>query len=89
MPPFSKTSTPNRHLVAYDWNGNVDPTFTAQADTAEGPTTIMAGPNGLYVGGNFRNTMDKHPSAGCWPCTNKSPVPNFFHPGLVIFPALP
>ena len=88
MPPFSDTSTPNRHLVAYDLQGNVDPTFTAQADTAEGPTTMIAGPHGLYVGGNFKNILDQHPSAHCWPCTDKRSVGTAFHPGLALFPAL-
>ena len=59
--------TPHRHLVAFDARGErqagnpskftcnsvVDPTFTAQADTSEGPFTAFIGVNRLYVGGNF------------------------------------
>ena len=89
MPPFSKSAGPHRHLVAYDFNGNPDHTWTPQADTAEGPTTLLAGPNGLYLGGNLRHTMDKHPSAHCWPCTQGSNEPRHFHPGFAIFPAVP
>jgi hypothetical protein len=89
MPPFSKTSGPHRHLVAYDYNGKIDPTWTPQADTAEGPTTLLAGPNALYLGGNFRKILEKHPSAHCWPCTEKKSVETVFHPGFAMFPAIP
>jgi hypothetical protein len=88
MPPYSDTRTPNRHLVAYDHNGNIDPTFTPQADTAEGPTTMIVGPHALYLGGNFRTILDVHPSAHCWPCTQKRSVVSTFHPGLALFPAI-
>jgi hypothetical protein len=57
-----------------------DPTFTAQADTSEGPSHMLAGPHALYVGGNFRNTLDKHKNDGGTP---------IFHPGFAMFPALP
>ena len=74
--------------MAYDHDGNVDPTFTAQADTPEGPTTMIVGPHALYVGGNFKHTLDQNPSAHCWPCTTKRSVPSTFHPGFALFPAL-
>ena len=57
--------TPRRHLVAFDVRGEVDsagkntgkavldPSFTAQANTSEGPYTIHLGANRMYVGGNF------------------------------------
>ncbi|HEV3365148.1 MAG TPA: hypothetical protein VG795_13590 [Acidimicrobiia bacterium] len=89
MPPYSKTAGPHRHLVAYDYNGNIDSTWTPQADTAEGPTTLLAGPDALYLGGNFRQTLEHHPSAHCWPCTEKRSVPTVFHPGFAMFPAIP
>ena len=57
-----------------------DPTFTAQADTAEGPSHMLAGPNFLYVGGNFKNTLDKYAADGGKPT---------FHPGFAMYPALP
>jgi hypothetical protein len=91
FPPFSKDSTPNRHLIAFDHNGIIDPTWTAQADTPEGVTTIFAGPNALYVGGNLKHTLDNHPGAKCWPCEKNSwggqtPI---FHPGFAMYPAKP
>ncbi len=91
MPPYSKDASPHRHLIAFDLQGNEDPTFTAQADTPEGVTTILAGPHALYVGGNLKHILDQHPgvAAGCWPCTEKKAVPTFFHPGFALFPAVP
>jgi hypothetical protein len=56
-----------------------DPKFTAQADTAEGPSHMLAGPNFLYVGGNFKNTLDKYAPDGGKPT---------FHPGFAMFPTL-
>ncbi|MCA1846690.1 MAG: hypothetical protein LC792_26550, partial [Actinobacteria bacterium] len=51
--------TPHRHLAAFDARtGNVDPSFTAQADTPEGPDTALAGASHLYVGGNFTKVAD-------------------------------
>jgi hypothetical protein len=87
--PKDDTARPHRHLVAYNYNGDVDPTWTPQTDTAEGPTTLLAGPNALYLGGNMRNILDHHPAAHCWPCTEKKAVNSVFHPGFAIFPALP
>ncbi|MCA1846339.1 MAG: hypothetical protein LC792_24710, partial [Actinobacteria bacterium] len=46
--------TPHRHLAAFDAStGNVDPTFTAQANSPEGPDVAVVGAAHLYVGGNF------------------------------------
>jgi hypothetical protein len=56
--------TPRRHLVAWDVRGEIvngkntgkailDPSFTAQANTSEGPYAIHLGANRMYVGGNF------------------------------------
>jgi hypothetical protein len=90
FPPYSKDSTPHRHLVAYDLNGNLDKDWTAQADTAEGATTILAGPNALYLGGNMKHTLDEHPGTKCWPCekTQWGASKSFFHPGFALFPAV-
>jgi hypothetical protein len=88
FPPYSKDSTPHRHLVAYTFDGKEDPTWTAQADTPEGPTTMLAGPGALYLGGNFRHTFDKHPGSNCWPCTNWGAADPIFHPGFAMFPAV-
>jgi hypothetical protein len=89
FPPYSQTSTPHRHLVAYDHNGKLDPTWTAQADTAEGVTTILAGPDALYVGGNMKHTLDNHPGVKCWPCQKPQwgAAEATFHPGFAMFPA--
>src|SRR5581483_1924948 len=49
----------NRHIAAWDVNGNpmTGPNgFHGQADTAEGPSFMLAGTNNLYVGGNFFDT---------------------------------
>jgi hypothetical protein len=68
--------TPHRHLAAFDaQNGNVDPSFTAQANTNEGPEVAYAGVHYLYVGGNFREVSD-------------TPGANYrSQPGLAIYPA--
>jgi hypothetical protein len=67
---------PHRHLAAFDaQTGNVDPSFTAQADTNEGPDEAYAGVRYLYVGGNFRKVSD-------------TPGANYrAQPGLAIYPA--
>jgi hypothetical protein len=67
---------PHRHLAAFDaQNGNVDASFTAQADTNEGPDVAYAGARYLYVGGNFRKVSD-------------TPGANYRgQPGLAIYPA--
>jgi hypothetical protein len=68
--------TPHRHLAAFDaQTGNVDPSFTAQANTNEGPSVAYAGLRHLYVGGNFREVSD-------------TPQANYRNqPGLAIYPA--
>jgi hypothetical protein len=51
--------TPHRHLAAFDARtGNLDPSFTAQANTPEGPDVVVAGAAHLYVGGNFTKVAD-------------------------------
>ena len=67
---------PHRHLAAFDAKtGTVDPSFTAQADTNEGPAVALAGVRYLYVGGNFRKVSD-------------TPGANYrAQPGLAIYPA--
>jgi hypothetical protein len=51
--------TPHRHLAAFDARtGYVDPAFTAQADSPEGPDTVTIGAGHLYVGGNFTKVGD-------------------------------
>lgn len=100
MPPLSgpsdkissdDTAGPHKHLVAYDYNGAPDHTWTPQANTPEGPTTLLAGPGALYLGGNFTRLMEKHPGADCWPCEQKDYKGRelIFHPGFAIFPAIP
>ena len=55
------TARPHKHLVAFHYDGNIDPTWTPQANTPEGPTTLLAGPNALYLGGNFTRLMTGAP----------------------------
>jgi hypothetical protein len=74
-----KTGTHHRHLVAFDMKGKSDPKWTAQADTPEGPTFLLAGPKGLYVGGNFTNILEKSKLDG------GKGIP---HPGFAMFPAI-
>ena len=51
--------TPHRHLAAFETRtGHVDPTFTAQADTPEGPDVAFIGAHQMYVGGNFTQVSD-------------------------------
>jgi len=68
--------TAHRHLAAFDaTTGDLDPTFTAQANTNEGPEVAYAGVHYLYVGGNFREVSD-------------TPQANYrAQPGLAIYPA--
>jgi hypothetical protein len=68
--------TPHRHLAAFEaQTGNVDPSFTAQANTNEGPEVAYAGVRYLYVGGNFREVSD-------------TPQANYRNqPGLAVYPA--
>jgi hypothetical protein len=82
----------NRHLAAWDVNGNpmTGPNgFHGQADTAEGPSFMLAGTNALYVGGNFFNTSSVpstvHPGTGGG-LTSLSLNSPTYHPGFAIFP---
>jgi hypothetical protein len=72
-----KSGTHHRHLVAFDLRGKSDPKWTAQADTAEGPTVMLAGPKALYVGGTFKNILPKSRLDG------GKGIP---HPGFAMFP---
>ena len=76
----AKSATLHRHLAAFHPNGDIDNTWTAQTDTAEGPNVLVAGPHGLYLGGNFFNTLNDHFLNG---------GKQTWHPGFAIFPALP
>jgi hypothetical protein len=68
--------TPHRHLAAFDAStGNLDPSFTAQANTNEGPDVAVIGASHLYVGGNFTKV------AGTPGGTYRS------QPGLAVFDA--
>ena len=91
VPPESNTAEPHKHLVAFDYSGKTDASWTAQANTPEGPTTLLAGPGALYLGGNFTRLMTEHPGAQCWPCAVKDwrAKELIFHPGFAIFPAIP
>jgi hypothetical protein len=82
----------NRHLGAWDLNGNPvtgQNGFHGQADTAEGPSFMLAGTNGLYVGGNFFNTSSApstvHPGSGGGMTSLGINNPTY-HPGFAIFP---
>jgi hypothetical protein len=46
--------TPHRKLIAYDARtGATDASFTAQANTRQGPFVALVGADHLYVGGDF------------------------------------
>jgi len=82
----------NRHIGAWDVNGvpQTGPSgFHGQADTAEGPSFMLAGTDGLYVGGNFFDTAvtsTPHPATGTHLATLSINNP-IYHPGFAIFPA--
>ncbi|HVW33035.1 MAG TPA: delta-60 repeat domain-containing protein [Acidimicrobiia bacterium] len=74
----TKTGSHHRHLVAFSAStGKADPSWTAQSDTPEGPTYLLAGPKALYVGGNFTNLLDRSTLDG------GKGIP---HPGFGMFP---
>jgi hypothetical protein len=81
----------NRHLGAWDVNGNLvtgPNDFHGQADSNEGPSFMLAGPDGLYVGGNFFSTgltSTPHPGSGGSLPTLSVNNPTY-HPGFAIFP---
>jgi hypothetical protein len=68
--------TPHRHLAAFDPLGQkdskgknngraiTDPTFTAQADTSEGPNVVFIGAHQMYVGGNFTDVASTPVATG-------------------------
>ena len=73
------SATLHRHLVAFHPNGDLDKEWTAQTDTSEGPNVLIAGPDGLYLAGNFFNTLNDHylnGGKGTW------------HPGFALFPPI-
>ena len=78
-PYEAKSATLHRHLAAFHPDGDIDNTWTAQADTAEGPTVLLAGPDGLYLGGNFFHTLDDHALNG---------GKKTWHPGFALFPPI-
>ncbi|MCA1846424.1 MAG: hypothetical protein LC792_25165, partial [Actinobacteria bacterium] len=80
----------NRHLGAWDADGHPvtgGSGFHGQADTAEGPSFMLAGTNGLYVGGNFfdiASTSTTHKrSDGTSSVGLINPT---YHPGFALFP---
>jgi hypothetical protein len=87
--PPDLTPKPHRHLVAFDARGekdangkltrnsSVDPFFTAQADTSEGPYAVHIGANRMYVGGNFYNVVSTPQGSG---------GERVKQPGLAIYP---
>ena len=82
----------NRHIAAWDVNGNPATGasgFHGQADTAEGPSFMLAGTNALYVGGNFFDTSSApstvHPATGGGMASLGINNPTY-HPGFAIFP---
>ena len=76
----AKSATLHRHLAAFHPNGDIDNTWTAQTDTAEGPNVMVAGPNGLYLAGNFFNTLNDHFLNG---------GKQTWHPGFALLPGHP
>ena len=80
--------TPSRHLVAWDVRGEIDstgrtparpssiPSFTAQANTSEGPYNVHLGANRMYVGGNFTEVANAPvASGGCADSTSRASPP--------------
>ena len=54
-----KGDLPNRHLSAFDARtGKHDRSFTANANTPQGPYQALVGANHLYVGGDFTKVND-------------------------------
>jgi hypothetical protein len=80
--------TTNRHLAAFYAGGEIvdgkntgkariDTEFTAQADTAEGPYTVLVGANQMYVAGNFSKIASTPATTGGVKVSQ---------PGLAVFP---
>ncbi|HVW34523.1 MAG TPA: hypothetical protein VHL53_18460, partial [Acidimicrobiia bacterium] len=54
VPVTCADGTPHRKVAAFDpETGAVDPTFTAQANTPQGPYVVLVGWEHLYLGGDF------------------------------------
>jgi hypothetical protein len=54
VPAFCPSGTPHRKLAVFEARtGNVDPSFTGQANTPQGPYVAYIGAHHLYVGGDF------------------------------------
>jgi hypothetical protein len=54
VPVACPQGTPHRKLIAYDARtGSTDASFTAQANTRQGPYVALVGAHHLYVGGDF------------------------------------
>ncbi|HYH48176.1 MAG TPA: hypothetical protein VEG38_01380 [Acidimicrobiia bacterium] len=75
----AKSAVLQRHLAAFFLDGRPDPSWTAQVDTEEGATVMAVGPDGLYLGGNFFHTLDKH---------FKNGGTKTWRPGFALFPPL-
>ena len=53
-PVSCPSGTPHRKLIAYDARtGDIDGSFTAQANTRQGPYAALVGAHHLYIGGDF------------------------------------
>jgi len=82
--------TSSRHLAAFYASGEIvdgknsgkaliDTGFTAQADTPEGPYTVLVGANQMYVAGNFTKISSSPVETGGM---------RVKQPGLAIYPAI-
>ena len=83
--------TPSRHLAAFHASGEIvngkntgksliDTSFTAQADTSEGPYVVVLGANRMYVGGNFSKVASTPVATG---------GQRVKQPGLAVYPPAP
>ena len=83
--------TPSRHLAAFYASGEivngkstgkarVDPSYTAQADTSEGPYAVVVGARRMYVGGNFSKVAETPVSTGGM---------RIKQPGFAVYPPAP
>jgi hypothetical protein len=83
--------TPSRHLAAFHASGEIvngkntgksviDTSFTAQADTSEGPYVIVLGADRMYVGGNFSKVASTPVAGGGM---------RIKQPGFAVYPPVP
>jgi hypothetical protein len=91
VPVTCPGTSPDRHLTAWDVRGErnslgkntglgvLDESYTAQANTSEGPYTVHVGANRMYVGGNFTEVANA-------PVANGTPSPK--QPGFAAYPPL-